>query len=172
MTMYPELDGWQDPALTLPVRGTLYRIPAPTASEGLRLMRLATDSERGLSGADEIDEIARILGATWDEKKGRYRGGVWSQMESDGLTWPELLHAGQTALVHFTLGSNAALVHWESRSEKAEPESGKASLPDASAEGSAEESSPAPPAPTVPTTPAAGRGKKRRKSDAGTSRPQ
>lgn len=170
MTTFRQLESWQDPDLVLPIRGTEYRIPAPSASDGLRLVRLALADGSNLSNTDEIDEIARLLGATWDDEAGRYTGGLWSRMEADGLTWPELLHAGQTALLHFTLGEATALAHWESRDQSVEP-AGKASPPDASAQANAEAPSPALPAPTAETTRAAGRGKKRRKSGAGTSQP-
>ncbi|OZC55058.1 hypothetical protein CH289_07640 [Rhodococcus sp. RS1C4] len=88
-----------DPDLHLPIGGKRYTIPAPNGREGLRLWKLARSSD--LTSDQEVEEIRKILKP------------VLREMHKDGLSWPFILHAGRTAIIHFAISPKTAVAHWE-----------------------------------------------------------
>lgn len=126
--------------IELPIGGNVYRIPSPTAEEGLRLRMLFVNPDEAMGDAEELAEMARLLGAHWEPNlvevpvydpvsmypvlddqgepvtrtadRGSYVGGTWSAMVADGVTWPELDHAARTALMHFGVGAMVAEMNW------------------------------------------------------------
>lgn len=96
-TILDDLDLHYDPDLYLPIRGVVYRIPAPTISEADRLRQVAwstMDPER------EHTEIVKVLGT------------AHSEMESAELPAPYRDHAGRTAIVHFGMSPELGRAHW------------------------------------------------------------
>lgn len=88
-----------DPDLVLPIGGTGYRVESLTAREGLALRLLLLDGGPGDRNA-ELAHLSRILGDTL------------AQMRADGVKWPEIVHAGRTAVLHFGVSAEAAESHW------------------------------------------------------------
>jgi hypothetical protein len=131
-----DLDDYFDPALTLKIAGIKYRIKDPNAHDGLYIRRFFTDPEymKKLSDDDYLKQVATILGAEWVPKietetftvmengkrvektrevdRGEYRGGVWSEMFDNGVTWTQVMRAGQAALLNTGLGAPSAIAYW------------------------------------------------------------
>jgi hypothetical protein len=97
---YKDLEEFFDPDLYLPIGGTRYRVESPTAFDGLRLRKRLLTGGR-LVDKEEVDEIRKLLGDTL------------SQMQADGVKWPEIVHAGRTALLHYAVSAEAAQIHWD-----------------------------------------------------------
>ena len=139
---FQDLSDYFDPALYLPIRGKTYRIPAPSAHDGLRLQMLLRTPELAMSDRAELDEIMKLLGAEWvpnvveipeldpilakplvdgkgkprmrEVDNGEYVGGIYAEMAADGLAWEEIMHAGRTALLAAGLNRTLAEAHWVS----------------------------------------------------------
>ncbi|QFP97046.1 tail assembly chaperone [Gordonia phage Suerte] len=154
---FQDLSEFFTPGLQLPIRGKIYTIPAPSAQEGLRLRMLFSTTNFGLSDEAETAEIMKLLGAEWkpnivsiplidpttgapavDDKgnelthemdQGTYEGGIFQEMSDDGLTWPEIMHAGRTAMLDIGVGRTLAEVHWQTG--LADDDSGKPAAPEA-----------------------------------------
>ncbi|MFD6885140.1 hypothetical protein [Streptomyces sp. NPDC059957] len=101
-----------DEALTLPIRGKPYRVPAPSAEVGLLTQALvhaaavAADGGRAdeqvLADAAERNHYRDVLGPTYDE------------LIADGVSWPELKHAALTCMVWIAQDRVAAERFWNS----------------------------------------------------------
>lgn len=137
---FKDLSEFLQPGLVLPIRGKNYTIPAPSAEEGLRLHLLFQDPNTSYTDSGELREIMKLLGAEWtpnlvtvdvhdpitgepvlDDKgepvtteidRGTYSGGVYEEMAADGLSWPEIMHAGRTALFDAGQGRTIAELMW------------------------------------------------------------
>lgn len=96
---YRDLEEFFDPDLYLPIGGKGYRVESPTAFDGLRLRTRLLSGGR-LADEEEVTEIRALLGDTFE------------QMQADGVKWPEIMHAGRTALLHYAVSADAALIHW------------------------------------------------------------
>lgn len=144
MRQFEDLRKFRDPDLILPIGGKEYRIKSPSALEGLRIRQLFAANVIG--DESELEEIAKILGAVWvpsvrqvhsmnpmtgepvldddgdpvvvEEDFGHFEGGVWSQMDADGVTWDEIMHAGRTALIDVGLGRIVAQAQWLSGADE------------------------------------------------------
>lgn len=99
-----------DPGLTLTTRGKTYVIEAPGARDGFRIWRFFHEPKA--TDIDHFREVVSLLGAQWDEEANTVSGGLWSQMEADGLSWPEVMRIGETALLNFGRGPVAAAAYW------------------------------------------------------------
>lgn len=97
-TVLTDLNEIYDPDLYLPIRGMVYRIPAPTIVEGDRLRTLVWDSE--LTPQELHDEIVKILGP------------AHQQMVDDEIPAPYRDHAGCTAIVHFGASTQLGREYW------------------------------------------------------------
>lgn len=98
---FDELREFFDPALVLPIGGVEYRVESPTAREGLRLRLLLGDDGATLGDEQEVTEWTALLGPSLE------------RMRSDGVAWPEIVHAGRTALLYFGMSAGVGLKHWE-----------------------------------------------------------
>lgn len=107
-----DLRDFFDPDLRLPINGKTYTITSPNAEHGLKLRALFSDDERVITDADELAEIAELLGATINDE-GVPEGGLWAEMVADGLSWPEILHAGRTGLMYYGLSPLHGGTYWE-----------------------------------------------------------
>ncbi|MFE1770266.1 hypothetical protein [Streptomyces sp. NPDC059008] len=107
---FKALDELLDETIQLPIGGTVYTVPAPSAEVGLRTQALlnaaavAADGgrvdEQVLSDAAERDLYRDVLGSAHD------------RMIADGVTWPALKHAALTAMVWITQDKAAAEKFW------------------------------------------------------------
>lgn len=84
----------------MPIGGTGYRVESPTAREGLRLRLLLLDGDATLGNDAEVAELRKLMGDTLE------------QMAADGISWPEIVHAGRTALLHYAVSADVAAKHW------------------------------------------------------------
>ncbi|WP_037141789.1 DUF7426 family protein [Rhodococcoides fascians] len=170
---YDNLREFYDPAIVLPIGKKSYRIESPNADEGLRLRQILTEDAMVTDSA-ELAEVLTLLGAEKDPKTGVWSGGVYGEMKADGITWPEIFHAGRTALLHYGISSTLAETHWHTgvgdtgNPMPPEPKSSSTSGA-ARAKGSATATSRAPRARTDRKTQAAGRGKRSSASAPGTT---
>lgn len=111
-----DLREFHDPHLYLPISGKTYKVESPDAASGLRLRRMLSDPDIRWTDEEEVNELATLLGATVDvDEDGdpRWKGGAWGQMLDDGISWPEIIHAGRTALVYFGQSSALGEIYWE-----------------------------------------------------------
>ncbi|MFE5878972.1 hypothetical protein ACFQ6H_27210 [Rhodococcus sp. NPDC056506] len=136
-----DLREFYNPDFKLPIGGKEYVIKSPNADEGLRIRMLFADPNMRYTDDDQVAEIAKLMGAVWvpnlvkipvldplygdpvlgddgepvmtEDDWGDYQGGVWSELRDDGITWPEIMHAGTTALIHYGQGAVLAELYWE-----------------------------------------------------------
>lgn len=137
---FKDLRDFHDPDLLLPIGGREYRIPQPHAKRGLEIRQLFASELIG--DLTELELIMSILGAEWvpdmqtvavldpmtgepvldedgqpvveERDFGTWDGGVWSEMDGDGVSWEEIMHAGRTALIDVGMGRIVAETHWVS----------------------------------------------------------
>lgn len=88
-----------DPSLYLPIRGTVYEIPAPSITEADRLRELIW--AEALGPEDLHAEIVKVLGP------------AHAKMAADGVLSTERDHAGMTAIVHFGASPTLGRAYWE-----------------------------------------------------------
>ncbi|MBK6013743.1 hypothetical protein [Streptomyces sp. MBT53] len=107
---FQEVDNLLDGSLTLPIKGKLYKIPAPPALIGLRVQAImqaaATAADGGqadrevLADAAERDMYADVLGT------------AHAEMVADNVEWPMLKHAAVTAMVWIIQSKDRAEAYW------------------------------------------------------------
>ena len=97
-TVLTDLDQIYDPDLYLPIRGMVYRIPAPTVDEADRLRDLIW--EKKLHPQVLHQEIVKILGP------------AHQQMLEDELPVSFRNHAGRTAIIHFGASTEMGKHFW------------------------------------------------------------
>jgi hypothetical protein len=136
-----DLREFHDPDLYLPIGGKTYRITSPNAEDGLRLRALFAEPDAKFTDDDQVAEIKRLFGATREPRMaevyvydaagepvidsqtglpvteikdvGNWVGGVWQEMNDDGISWREIMHAGTTAMLHYGQGATLAEIFWE-----------------------------------------------------------
>ncbi|MFF7452095.1 MULTISPECIES: hypothetical protein [unclassified Streptomyces] len=113
MARFEALDELFDECLELPIKGKTYKVPSPSAEDGLRVQRITTmatklfdkgeavDTEL-LDDDEERDLISLCLGPTQDE------------MVANKVDWTWMRHAGLTAMFWITAGADAAEKYWNS----------------------------------------------------------
>lgn len=99
-TGFEDLRTFFDPDLLLPVDGKEYRIPCPTAEEGLAL-KARLLSQRQVGDAEELQMLEKLCGPE-----------LWATLKSE-LSWPKVIHVARTGLVHYGYGPESANVYWE-----------------------------------------------------------
>ncbi|MYY08829.1 hypothetical protein GT204_07905 [Streptomyces sp. SID4919] len=100
-----------DDALELPVKGKTYKIPSPSAEDGLKIQRITTMAARLVDGGEAVD--TDLLDD--DEETDLIRlclGPVYDDLLADGVDWAWLRHAGLTAMFWITAGADAAMTYW------------------------------------------------------------
>lgn len=115
-TRFEALDELLDDSLELPIqvrdgKVRTYRIPSPSAEDGLKIQRITTLATRLLDGGqapdtqllDDQEEMDLIHDAL---------GNADEQMQADGVDWAWRRHAGLTAIVWITQGAEAAGSYW------------------------------------------------------------
>lgn len=116
-TRFEALEELLDDALELPDipgrdgKKRMYRIPSPSAEDGLRIQRITNLAAKLMGGGEdpdtevlnddqERDIIADALGPAQDE------------MVADGVDWAWLRHAGLTAVIWVSQGPDTAAAWW------------------------------------------------------------
>ncbi|MGW3572174.1 DUF7426 family protein, partial [Streptomyces sp. NPDC000941] len=109
---FEALDELFDDALELPIRGKTYRIPSPTAEDGLKVQRITTLAARLVAGGEAID--TNLLDD--DEERDLFQlclGPVFEELRADGVTWSQLRHTGLTAMFWIVSGVETAEQYWK-----------------------------------------------------------
>lgn len=99
-TGFEDLRTFFDPDLLLPVGGTEYRIPCPTAEEGLAL-KARLLSQTPIGDEEELQILQNLCGSE-----------LWAQLKRE-LSWAKTIHVARTGLVHYGYGPESANVYWE-----------------------------------------------------------
>lgn len=108
---FEALDELFDDALELPILGITYRIPSPSATDGLKVQRITTLAARLVDGGEavdttilddeeEIDLFKLCLGPVYDELL-------------PIVDWSLLRHAGLTAMFWIVSGVQTAERYWK-----------------------------------------------------------
>lgn len=115
-TTFEALDELLDDALELPVPGRdgkkrTYRIPSPSAEDGLRIQRITMFAARLMGDGEDPD--TEVL----DDEQERdiiadALGPAQAEMVADGVDWAWLRHAGLTAVIWVSQGPDAAGMWW------------------------------------------------------------
>lgn len=108
-----DLREFHDPHLHLPINGKTYTIQSPTAEFGLRIRKHMVDPGRDTQ--EELRIRAKMLGATFNEDTGEISGGLWDEMNADGVPLIEIMHCGNTALAHFGVSPEFGELWWETK---------------------------------------------------------
>lgn len=110
MAKFEALDELFDDTLTLPIKGKTYKIPSPSAEDGLKIQRIATVAARLVKGGESIDTT--LLDD--EEEIDLYRlclGPVYDQLLTE-VSWSQLRHAGMTAMIWIVADVEAAQQYW------------------------------------------------------------
>lgn len=99
-TGFEDLRTFFDPDLLLPVDGKDYRVPCPTAEQGLAL-KARLLSQQKIEDAEELQMLEQICGPA-----------LWAELKRE-LSWPKVIHVARTGLVHYGYGPESATVYWE-----------------------------------------------------------
>ncbi|CAM5608818.1 hypothetical protein GCM10010329_17370 [Streptomyces spiroverticillatus] len=109
---FEALDELLDESLPLPIAGTIYRVPAPSAAIGLRTQALINAAAVAADGG-AVDE--QVLGdAAERDLYADVLGTAHGQMVDDAVPWPALKHAALTAMVWIAQDKSAAETFWNS----------------------------------------------------------
>ena len=108
-----DLREFHDPNLHLPINGKVYTVKAPNAELGLEIKRFTVDPESDPN--DEIKFIAKLLDSDYDEGTDTMSGGLWDELNDDGVPYNEILHVGNTAMAHYGVSPEFGEFWWETR---------------------------------------------------------
>lgn len=100
-----DLRGLLDQDLELPIGGTTYRVPPPTAKVGLRMQLMRDAASMQAAGVELSSEDARLLKVGDDEELSFYAwalGSAQQDMLDGGVTLPEIRVAAGAAFVYWT----------------------------------------------------------------------
>lgn len=113
MARFEALDELFDECLELPVQGKTYKIPSPSAEDGLRVQRITTMATKLFDKGEAVD--TELLDD--DEERDLIElclGPVQAEMVANKVDWSWLRHAGLTAMFWITAGADAAEKYWAS----------------------------------------------------------
>ena len=111
---FEALEELLDEVIELPVLGKTYKIPSPSAKDGLRIEQITNIAVRAAAGGD-VTADAEALDD--DEERDLFQlclGTVYEEMLADSVPWVWLRHAGLTAMVWISSGLSAAERFWAS----------------------------------------------------------
>lgn len=108
-----DLREFHDPHLHLPINGKTYTVKSPNADLGLRIKARTIDPEN--SPDTEVNLIAQLLGAEYDPEADTMTGGLWDEMNADGIPYNEIIHVGNTALAHYGVSPEFGELWWETK---------------------------------------------------------
>lgn len=118
MIQFKPVDEFLDlEGISLPIRGKDYVIPPPDAITGLEVTRLMAAVMGALDGADigvQLNELADVDEKAGGELELRVLGPALAEMQADGVPWPLVKLAFQTAMVWIAQGAETAARFWGS----------------------------------------------------------
>lgn len=107
MARFQDLGEFFDETLTLPIKGTEYVVPSPSAELGLAVESIV------MRGGQLTDDEIELL--TDDEERDLYArllGPAHAEMIENGVPWSMIQHAGKTAMIWIAMGQEAAERAW------------------------------------------------------------
>lgn len=113
--MFKDVAEFVDDELELPIKGKVYRVPPVDALVGLRLQRLLLLARLSAQGVELSPEDAAELELDDNSQAELYKqllGPVYDEMLADGVSYPHLERAGNTAVAFFVGGMEAAEAAW------------------------------------------------------------
>lgn len=111
MARFEALDELFDESLELPIKGKTYKIPSPSAEDGLKVQRITTMASRLMEKGEAVD--TELLDD--EEEQDLIQlclGPTQAEMVANGVDWAWLRHAGLTAMFWITAGAEAAEKYW------------------------------------------------------------
>ncbi|MFJ4847535.1 hypothetical protein [Streptomyces sp. NPDC088733] len=112
MARFEALEELFDDSLELPVQGKTYRIPSPSAEDGLKIQKIANLALR-LHAGGEVPDDTQFLDD--DEERDfieRCLGTAYAEMAANNVDWAWVRHAGMTAMLWITQGVDTARNFW------------------------------------------------------------
>lgn len=111
------LEEFQDDALTLPVRlpdssVREFRIPSPSAEDGLRVQKLMEQGARMADAGTPMDTEVLDDAAEMDLFQTAL-GPAYEELMKAGLDWSRVRHVAMTAVMWITAGLDVAEQYWE-----------------------------------------------------------
>lgn len=106
-----DLRGLLDQDLELPIGGTIYKIPAPTAKIGLRLQLMRDAASMQAAGVELSSEDRRLLSVDDGQEESFYTatlGTAYQEMLDGGVRLPELRVAAGAAFIYWTAANGQA----------------------------------------------------------------
>lgn len=97
---FEDLRTFFNPDLPLTINGKTYTISSPNAEHGIKIRALFADPDRVINDVEELAEVKALLGPAWDE------------MNADGVSYIEAMHAGRTALMYYGISPAVGETHW------------------------------------------------------------
>jgi hypothetical protein len=115
-TRFQALEELADDALELPLKGRdgavrVYRIPSPSALDGLKIQRITTLAAKLVNGGEAIDTTVLDDAEELDLIK-LCLGPADEELLQDGVDWAWRRHAGLTAMFWITSGQETAEKYW------------------------------------------------------------
>lgn len=115
-TTFAALDELFDDALELPLKGRdgkdrKYRIPSPSALDGLKIQEITNLATKLMAGGDGVD----VTLLEDDEELDLITmclGPADAELQADGVDWAWRRHAGLTAMFWITSGKDTAEKYW------------------------------------------------------------
>jgi len=111
---YGDLAARLRPGFDLPIGGTTYHVPEPSAKDGLWLQALM-DGAATLALTSHLGAANQTVLADDEQERTIYEialGPAYQQMLDDDVPWPVFKHAGTTAWVHWVRGAEAGERFW------------------------------------------------------------
>ena len=118
-SQFADLRDFFDGSLRLPIGGVTYTVPPVSAVDGLWAQSLLDVTTKAQAGGDVTDAAGKLDD---DDERNLYQrmlGSAYEKMIADGVDWPSIARAGQTAFVFLTMGEDAAVKFWEGGSGNA-----------------------------------------------------
>lgn len=110
-----DLRDFYSPHMTATINGHKFTVEAPSAKEGLRIQMIMADPEKAAK-VNTTEELNKLFKGTIDDE-GVPSGGLWDELDEKGVSLPEALHLGNSAMLYYGLNEAAAVAYWESAAE-------------------------------------------------------
>jgi hypothetical protein len=122
--VFKDVAEFVDDELALPIKGKVYRVAPVDALVGLKLQRLLLLARLAASGVELSPKDAAELELDDNSQAELYKellGSTYDEMITDGVSYPHLERAGNTAVAFFVGGMEAAEAAWSEAPGKPEP---------------------------------------------------
>lgn len=122
--MFKDVSEFVIDGLELPINGKVYHVAPVDALTGLKLQRLLLLARLAASGVELSQEDQAELELDDNSQAELYKqllGATYDEMIADGVSYPHLERAGNTAVAFFVGGIEAAEAAWSEAPGKPQP---------------------------------------------------